>query len=482
VTRDNGTGDTSATGPERLPEQAFEMPFMGGEIIGGKYQVLELLGVGGVGFVVAANHVELGQRVALKFLRPEMLRNPEVVGRFSQEAMAAVKIKSDHVARVFDVGTMPDGAPFIVIEHLEGKNLEEILSEQGPLPIKRAIDYVMQACEALADAHACGVVHRDVKPENLFLTQRSQGIEVIKMLDFGVSKVALTGSAFDIKMPLVRTMLPVGSPVYMSPEQIRASQNVDVRTDIWSIGCVLYELLTGRPAFDAPSVTELAATILEQDPVPVRATRPEVPPALEAIIARCLEKNPHKRYQNMAELALALYPFGPRRARLYAERCCVVLNVAETSYSEFELPSMHGSIRAPALPPDSSDAPSITTTESSPTTPANKTRWAILVGSAVVLLTVLLALWAGSRPSRPAAIATERIPGPPPVAAPSSPSPPPALPPATVVAAPEDAPSAAPVPTPVRAAPAPAPPRQNPREAAPKKSAPAAPSEPDPGF
>jgi serine/threonine-protein kinase len=460
------------------------MPFMGGEIIGGKYQILELLGVGGVGFVVAANHIELGQRVALKFLRPEMLTNPEVVGRFSQEAMAAVKIKSEHVARVFDVGTLPDGSPFIVIEHLEGKNLEEILTEQGPLPIKRAIDYVMQACEALADAHACGVVHRDVKPENLFLTQRSQGIEVIKMLDFGVSKVALTGSAFDNKVPLVRTMLPVGSPVYMSPEQIRASKDVDVRTDIWSTGCVLYELLTGRPAFDAPSVTELAATILEQDPVPVRSLRPDVPPTLEAIITRCLAKNPHQRYQNIAELALALYPFGPRRARLYAERCCVVLNVAETSYSEFELPSLHGSLRAPALPPDSSDAPTITATESPAPAPARRTKWGILVGGAVVLLAVGLALWASSRPSRPAAMATERVREPASVVPPSSPSPPPALPPAISVATPEEAPSAtaAPVPTPARAAPASPPARQKPREDAPKRSAPTTPSEPDPGF
>ncbi len=484
MTRGNGAGGSSSTGPERLLEERFEMPFMGGEIIGGKYQVLELLGVGGVGFVVAANHVELGQRVALKFLRPEMLANPEVVGRFSQEALAAVKIKSEHVARVFDVGNMPDGAPFIVIEHLEGKNLEEILSEQGPLPIKRAIDYVMQACEALADAHACGVVHRDVKPENLFLTQRSQGIEVIKMLDFGVSKVALTGSAFDNRLPLVRTMLPVGSPVYMSPEQIRASKDVDVRTDIWSTGCVLYELLTGRPAFDAPSVTELAATILEQDPVPVRSVRPEVPPALEAIITRCLEKNPHKRYQNIAELALALYPFGPRRARLYAERCCVVLNVAETSYSEFELPSLHGSLRAPALPPDSSDAPTITATESpAATTPIYRTKWAILVGGAVVLLLIVVAIWAGSRPARPRVIASEHVPGPPSVVAPSTPSPPPALPPATPVAAPEEAPSpAAPVPTRVRVAPAPKPAPAKSQEAKPKPTAPATASEPDPGF
>ena len=247
-------------------EEAFEMPFSPGEIIAGKYEVIDLVGVGGVGFVVAANHVELGERIALKFLRPEMLVRPDVVARFAQEALASVRIKNEHVARVFDVGTLPNGCPFIVMEYLEGRDLYDVVVHDGPQAVRRAVDYVLQACEALADAHACGIVHRDIKPENLFLIQRSEGMELVKVLDFGISKVALTGSAFGSKVPLVRTMLPMGSPVYMSPEQIRASKDIDFRTDIWSMGCVLHELLTGRPTFDAPSLTQLSATILEEHP------------------------------------------------------------------------------------------------------------------------------------------------------------------------------------------------------------------------
>ncbi len=278
--------------------------------------------------------------MALKFLKPEMLVNPEVVGRFAHEALAAVRIKSEHVARVFDVGSMPDGTPFIVMEFLEGRDLFDVVAQDGPQPIRRAVDYVLQACEALADAHACGVVHRDIKPENLFLLQRSEGIELIKVLDFGISKLALTGSAVESKVPLVRTMLPMGSPVYMSPEQIRASKDIDCRTDIWSLGCVLYELLTGSAAFDAPSLTQLSATILEQNPAPPSFSHPEIPVEVDAIVSRCLEKNPKDRFQNVAELALALYPWGPRRARVSAERCCLLLKVNGSSAAEFELPSV----------------------------------------------------------------------------------------------------------------------------------------------
>jgi serine/threonine-protein kinase len=333
-----------------ISDQSFQMPFVPGEIIAAKYEVTELIGVGGVGFVVAAKHVELGEKVALKFLRPEMLVRLDVVARFAQEALAAVRIKNEHVARVFDVGTLPNGCPFIVMEYLEGRDLYDVIVNDGPQPIKRAVDYVLQACEALADAHSRGIVHRDIKPENLFLIQRSEGIELVKVLDFGISKVALTGSAFQSKVPLVRTMLPMGSPVYMSPEQIRASKDIDVRTDIWSMGCVLHELVTGRPAFDAPSLTQLSATILEEQPPKVSDIVADLPPEIDSIVARCLQKQPELRYQNMAELAMALYPFGPRRSRLSAERCCMLLKVEGATYDEFELPSIR--------PPGAENAPS----------------------------------------------------------------------------------------------------------------------------
>jgi serine/threonine-protein kinase len=322
-----------------LSDQPIELPFAPGEIIGGKYEVGNLIGAGGMGFVVAARHIDLGESVALKFLRREALQHEELVMRFATEARAAVRIKSEYVAKVFDVGSLPDGVPFIVMEHLNGKDLCQLLHEQGQLPVRLTVEYVMQVCEALATAHATGIVHRDIKPENLFLTERGQGMNIVKVLDFGISKVALTGSAFD-HVPMARTMMPMGSPVYMSPEQIRATDEIDARTDIWSLGCVLYELLTGVPAFDAPSLTALSATILEKDPVPMGQLAPDVPPELEAIVLRCLEKNREARFRNIAELAIALYPFGPRRARIFAERCASLLADSSNSQAELELPSI----------------------------------------------------------------------------------------------------------------------------------------------
>ena len=325
---------TSPTsGLQALGEQPIDMPFAPGDLIAGKYEVLELIGTGGMGYVVSALHVELGEVVALKFLRPEALQIEELVERFSREARAAAKIRSEHVARVFDVGVLPDGVPFIVMEHLAGQDLSDVLQERGPLPIKVAVEYVMQACEALAAAHASGVVHRDIKPENLFLTKHAQGLDFIKILDFGISKVALAPG----KRGFVRTMMPLGSPVYMSPEQIRSSDRVDARTDIWSLGCVLFELLTGTVAFNEPSLMQLSAAILEHDPVPLRELVPEAPEELEEVVLRCLEKDVDKRYGNIAELAIALYPFAPRRSRISAERCYHALKNAGLECPEFEV-------------------------------------------------------------------------------------------------------------------------------------------------
>jgi serine/threonine-protein kinase len=323
------------------------MPFAPGDLIAGKYEVIKLIGSGGMGYVVSAMHVELGEVVALKFLRPEALQIEELVERFSREARAAAKIRSEHVARVFDVGVLPDGVPFIVMEHLAGQDLADVLHERGPLPIKVAVEYVMQACEALAAAHASGVVHRDIKPENLFLTKHAQGLEFIKILDFGISKLALAPG----KRGFVRTMMPLGSPVYMSPEQIRSSDQVDARTDIWSLGCVLFELLTGTTAFNEPSLMQLSASILEHDPVPLREYVPDAPPELEEVVLRCLEKDADKRYGNIAELAIALYPFAPRRSRISAERCYHALKNAGLECPEFEVEIQS------VFPPPNGDAP-----------------------------------------------------------------------------------------------------------------------------
>jgi eukaryotic-like serine/threonine-protein kinase len=384
----------------------FEMPFEPGDSIAGKYEVLELIGVGGIGFVVAATHIELGERVALKFLRPEFLSNTEAVGRFAREARASVQIKSEHVARVFDVGHLPDGAPFIVMEYLEGKDLGELLLETGALPVPRAVEYVLQACEALAAAHVRGVVHRDVKPENLFLHRPERGTEMVKVLDFGISKVALTGSAFEDRHPLARTTMAMGSPTYMSPEQVRASQDVDVHTDIWSLGCVLYELLSGQPAFDAPSLTQISAAILESEPRSLRLARPQVPPGLEAVVKCCLMKDPRRRFQNVGELAVALHPYGSQRSQLSIERCCSVLRSAGVSVQEFALPSsppsslVHsGSIDLAASMP-TLEAPA----ERGSMSPSKK--WSLLlgaIGAAGLAVAVSLSNGADSAPQTPLA-------------------------------------------------------------------------------
>jgi serine/threonine protein kinase len=326
----------------------FSMPFSPGQIINGKYEVVELIGVGGLGFVVAANHVELGEKVALKFLRPEAMSNVEAVSRFSREARASAKLRSEHVARVFDVGTLPDGSPFIVMEYLEGINLGVLLHERGALPISLAIEYVLQTCEALATAHASGVVHRDIKPDNLFLNRRARDLHVIKVLDFGISKVSLPRSASETRHPLVETTMAMGSPIYMSPEQIRASRDIDARTDIWSLGCVLYELLSNRLAFDASSITEVTAFILERETPSLRSARPDVPEELELVIQRCLAKQPSQRFQNVSELAIALAPFAPQRARVLIERCCSILQGAGMTRAGMER------LRSPPPPtPDS---------------------------------------------------------------------------------------------------------------------------------
>jgi eukaryotic-like serine/threonine-protein kinase len=304
-----------------LPDIPFEMPFAVGEVVAGKYQVAGLLGNGGMGYVVSALHVELGELVALKFLHREALLHEQLVARFAREARAAVKIRSEHVVRVFDVGALSDGVPFIVMEHLQGKDLADVVSQQGRLPIPVAVEYVMQACEALASAHAKGIIHRDVKPENLFLTRLEHGGDVIKVLDFGISKLALSSSINAGPRQFVETQIAMGSPTYMSPEQVRACAEVDARADVWSLGCVLFELLTGTTAFDAPTLMQLGVAILESEPARLRSLLSDAPPGLEAVILRCLEKDPDKRFQNMAELATALFPFAPRRTKVYVERC-----------------------------------------------------------------------------------------------------------------------------------------------------------------
>ena len=250
----------------------MDLPLREGELIAGKYVVERVLGDGGMGVVVAAQHLELGERVALKFLRPEVAEIPEARLRFMREARAAARIKGERVARVLDVGTLDDGLPFIVMEHLEGKDLGRLLETRGPLDVEDAVHYVLQACEAVAHAHAVGIVHRDLKPANLFLATSADGSPLVKVLDFGISKCTSV-FARTLSPDLTTVNASVGTPGYMSPEQARDAGNVDVRADVWGLGAVLYELLAGKPAFDGDNVPAIVMMIATEEPLALETLR-----------------------------------------------------------------------------------------------------------------------------------------------------------------------------------------------------------------
>ena len=313
-------------------------PVQEGEVLAGKYRVERVLGVGGMGVVVAALHIGLDERVAIKFLLPEALGNPEAVARFAREARAAVKIKSLHVARVSDVGVLETGAPYMVMEFLQGQDLSQRVRDHGPLSVQEAVDFILQACEALAEAHALGMVHRDLKPANLFLTRMADGSPCVKVLDFGISKVTSPSSSGQ-DFGMTKTQAVMGSPLYMSPEQMASSRDVDGRTDIWALGTILYELLTGRVPFLGETMPQLCAMILQERPPPARQFRPDLPEHLEQTILRCLEKDRNRRFPNVAELAHALMPFGSRNASRSVERISKVLTAAGISSSEIALPT-----------------------------------------------------------------------------------------------------------------------------------------------
>ena len=292
-----------------MPESAKPAPHsvQAGDVLDGKFRVERVLGEGGMGVVVAATHLALGQLVALKFMLPQALKSKDNVARFEREARAVVRLRSEHVARVTDVGRLQNGAPYIVMEFLEGNDLDDVIEQAGPLPVDVAIDYVLQACEAIAEAHALGIVHRDLKPTNLFLTRRVSGKPLVKVLDFGISKSATVGE----DLSLTSTTQTMGSPNYMSPEQLRSARNVDHRTDIWALGAILYELLTRQVPFVAETVTQLSVMVVTEEPRPIAELRPDVPPGLVAAIMRCLEKDRDRRFQSVSELAAAIAPFGP---------------------------------------------------------------------------------------------------------------------------------------------------------------------------
>src|SRR5579859_2519543 len=288
-------GGYAAAGMGSAGNAEVDSPFAPGDVVAGKYRVDRPLGAGGMGVVVAATQVELDRPVAIKVLLPAAAKDPEIVARFSREARAAAKIRSEHVARVLDVGSLPSGLPFMVMEYLEGEDLARRLAQQTCLPLPEIAQYLLEACEALAEAHAAGIVHRDLKPANLFLATRPDRSRIVKLLDFGISKSPV-GAAGRI----TSTQAVMGSPVYMSPEQLVAAKNGDARSDVWSLGVVLYEGLAGVPPFDAESMPQVVTRILHTTAPRLAEARPDLPPAVDAIVARCLEREPGARFGDVA--------------------------------------------------------------------------------------------------------------------------------------------------------------------------------------
>ena len=290
-------------------------PLKPGDVLAGRYRIERVLGEGGMGVVLAAEHLVLGERVAVKLLLPEAAKIEGVVARFQREARAASRVQSEHVARVMDVGMIDEATPYLVMEYVEGRDLSAELEARGPLPIEEAVGYVLQAMVGVAEAHALGIVHRDLKPSNLFLARLPNGRQLVKVLDFGIAK-----DVNEDKKDLTSTFSALGSAAYMSPEQLRMAKSVDARTDVWAFGVVLFELLTSRMPFEGESVTALAAAISVDPPTRLRAFRADAPAALEAVILSCLEKNRDQRTASLADLARALSPFGGRYASVLSAR------------------------------------------------------------------------------------------------------------------------------------------------------------------
>jgi serine/threonine-protein kinase len=255
-----------------------------------------------------AQHLELDQRVAVKFLLDDLSGQEEGAERFRREARAAAKIQSDHVVRVLDVGVLPTGERYMVMEYLEGRDLAEELADKKRFSVGVAAGFILEAIDAVSQAHAVGIVHRDLKPANLFLARRRDGGQRIKVLDFGISKAI--GAATTPELSLTKTSAWIGSPLYMAPEQMESARDVDQRADLWSLGAILYELVSGRTPYVADSLPHLCNLLITQDPEPVQRLRPDLPFPIAEAIMDCLRRNPKERTSSALELARALAPYA----------------------------------------------------------------------------------------------------------------------------------------------------------------------------
>jgi serine/threonine-protein kinase len=421
-----------------------------GDVVAQKYRVERVIGKGGMGLVVAAVHVELGHRVALKFLLGSALDNKEAVSRFEREARAVVTLHSDHVSRVLDIGRMPDGAPYIVMELLDGMDLaHELHRRGGRLPLAEAVGYIVQACDAIAEAHALGIVHRDIKPSNLFLAKRPKKDPIVKVLDFGISKPTTLTEA---PSELTGTADLIGSPLYMSPEQLRAPKTVDGRSDVWSLAATLYELVCGVPPFDGATMAELSARILTAPTPDLREHLPLAPDGFPEVMNRALEKDPSARFESVEDFARALGPFADAKSAGGIATSGASAPALTPPRVQHTLPLLPAPNALPSNPKAVSDVG-----VSYPPPAAAPTRGlvprvavALLAIGAIGVAFYLRAPQSKDTPKEAALVASEApppTPPPPPTPAPvaSTPAALPAIPPATSVALAESATARAPV-------------------------------------
>jgi serine/threonine-protein kinase len=408
-----------------------------GDVIANKYELGETLGVGGMGAVFAGRDRILQRRVAIKFLLPEAAPNSESRARFLREAQAAGSIRSEHVVTVFETGMMEPDLLYLVMEYLPGSDLAAIVREPGLLEVDRAVDYVLQAAEALAEAHAVGIIHRDIKPSNLFVTERADGSPLLKVLDFGISK------AISDQTGLTQTAVMMGSPRYMSPEQLRDVKQVDGRTDVWSLGVVLYELLCKRPPFQGNTITSVAIVIASEPPPPIGEVRADVPPELEAVILRALEKDPNRRIATVGELGGLLLPFVTRRGAFSFGKLPAVPPSGEKVEKPSSQPRSDKGVRV-LVDATESTTRAMATTHQQTFRPRRSRRSAFAIGAIAGLVAVGAGASVVTRvvPTGPGVHATPAAsPAPEPVASPIPPTPP-----ASVGASsdPQAAPAAAP--------------------------------------
>lgn len=378
-------------------------PLPPGTVVGERFTIRCLLGQGGMASVYEAYDLRLRQRVAIKVLSSAFASDEGAVERFFREARAVVLLRNQHVVRVLDVGSVPDGAPYLAMEFLGGQSLAALLASSGPLPPNEVVEYTLQTLEALAEAHRAGIVHRDLKPENLMLVDGEDDLPQIKVIDFGISK--LVGPEFTLKNLTLDSAF-LGSPLYASPEQLSDAARVDARTDFWSLGVVMYELLVGEPPFNARSVSALMVAICSEQPRPLDALRPDVPRGLADVVARCLSKDVAQRFGSAQELARALAPFAPgSQGRMSVARILRVQSSApprvlgEHARTLTTLPPAWTS--ATMIPPP----PQI-----EPRRRPRALRIAILAASTVALVSLAFALWPRERrgPSIPITVGEQR--------------------------------------------------------------------------